>query len=433
MLKKAFFALLVANLMSLPQAPARAAEGENSPQAAASATEGEAGKDEAQAPAAAQVAAPAPTPAPAAAQVAEAAPTPAPPAAQVVAPAPAPAQVAEPTIPTPAPAPIKVQPEVTLRFGTINAEGTTGYNKVIMPFAQAIEKDSGGRIEVALKPLGGYGKPNELFNMAEKGDIEIASTVQGYNPGRFPQSSVMELPLMYENSIAGTRAMMGLYKEGLLDKDYASVKVLALYVLPPYPIFTTGKKIQTVRDFRGLRIRTPSVTVGLAMRKLGAIPLGVPINLIGDTLDADIVDAITYGWDSLTTTKGARNKVLADQVNVAIDANLAAPALMVVMNKAKWEALPADLKAIIEKHSADLAMQSARVREELEATSKAKIKADPRFTTLSFTAEQRQSVERLIAPSIADWKSDAAKRGFDGDRLYKRARELVQQSKVAAN
>jgi len=211
----------------------------------------------------------------------------------------------------------ETEPEFTLRFATINSEATTSYAKVLVPFVRAIEKDSEGRIEVALKPLGGYGKPNELFNMVEKGDIEIAATVQGYHPGRFPQSSVMELPLMYENSIAGTRAMMGLYKEGLLDKDYASVKVLALYVLPPYPIFTTGKKIQTARDFRGLRIRTPSVTVGLALRKLGAIPLGVPINLIGDTLDADIVDAITYGWDSLTTTKGVKNKVLADQGPVA--------------------------------------------------------------------------------------------------------------------
>src|SRR5205823_7317947 len=132
----------------------------------------------------------------------------------------------------------------------------------------------------ALKPLGGYGKPAELFGMVEKGDIEIASTVQGYSPGRFPQSSVMELPLMFDNSVAGTRALMGLYKEGLLDKDYASVKVLSLYMLPPYPIFTTGKKIETVRDFRGLRIRTPSITVGLAFAKLGAIPLGIPNNMV---------------------------------------------------------------------------------------------------------------------------------------------------------
>ena len=173
--------------------------------------------------------------------------------------------------------------------------------------------------------------------MVEKGAIEMAASVQGYHPGRFPQSSVMELPFMFENSISGTSAMMSLYKEGLLDKDYASVKVLGLYVLPPYPIFTTGKKIQSVKDFRGLRMRTPSTTVGVALAKLGAVPLGIPLNMIGDTIASGYVDAIAYGWDSTTTTKGAGGKFLADQLNVVIDARLAAPALMIVMNRATWD------------------------------------------------------------------------------------------------
>src|SRR5579871_2966753 len=127
--------------------------------------------------------------------------------------------------------------EFTLRFATINAEKTASYDDVLVPFARAIEQDSGGRIEVALKPVGGYGKPAELFNMVEKGDVEIASTVQGYSPGRFPRSSVMELPLMFDNSVSGTRALMALYKEGLVSDDYKTVHVLALYMLPPYPIF----------------------------------------------------------------------------------------------------------------------------------------------------------------------------------------------------
>ncbi len=194
--------------------------------------------------------------------------------------------------------------EIVLRFASINTEGTPAYDQVLLPFARAVEEESGGRIEVALKPMGVYGKPAELFGMVEKGTIEIAATVQGYNPGRFPQSSVMELPFMFDNSISGSEAMMSLYKEGLLDKDYASVKVLGLYVLPPYPIFTTGKKIQTVRDFRGLRMRAPSTTVGVALAKLGAVPLGVPLNMIGDTIASGYIDAIAYGWDSTTTTKG---------------------------------------------------------------------------------------------------------------------------------
>lgn len=322
--------------------------------------------------------------------------------------------------------------EFTLRFATINAEKTASYDDVLVPFARAIEQESGGRIEVALKPVGGYGKPAELFNLVEKGDIEIASTVQGYSPGRFPRSSVMELPMMFDNSIAGTRALMGLYKEGLIADDYKTVHVLALYMLPPYPIFTTGKKLQTVRDFRGLRVRTPSITVGLALAKLGAIPLGIPNNMIGDTLDNGIIDAMTYGWDSARTTKGAKDKYLIEQVSVGLDEPFGAPALMVVMNKAKWDALPVELKAILDKHAPDLIDANSRLREQMDLASKKKIQADQRFTSLSLSAEQRDNVQRLMAPAFDQWKAGVAKQGIDGDQLLKRARELVQQSKVAS-
>lgn len=322
--------------------------------------------------------------------------------------------------------------DVVLRFGSINTENTAPYDQVLVPFAKAVEEESGGRIEVALKPLGGYGKPNELFTMVEKGTIEMAASVQGYHPGRFPQSSVMELPFMFQSSIAGTEAMMSLYKEGLLDKDYASVKVLGLYVLPPYPIFTTGKKIQSVRDFRGLRMRTPSTTVGVALAKLGAVPLGIPLNMIGETINSGYVDAIAYGWDSTTTTKGAAGKNLIDQLNVVVDAQLAAPALMIVMNRARWDSLPDDLKKILEKHGSSLAMESARIREAQEAISKKKIQSDPRLVSLAFNDEQRAELLRVTAPAVEEWKANMAKLGIDGERLYKRAKELIQQYKVAA-
>ena len=322
--------------------------------------------------------------------------------------------------------------DIVLRFGSVNTEGTAPYDQALVPFVRAVEEESGGRIEVALKPVGGYGKPAELFNMVERGDIEMAATVQGYNPGRFPQSSVMELPFMFPNAIAGTEAMMSLYREGLLSDDYASVKVLSLYVLPPYPIFTTGKKIQSVKDFRGLRMRTPSITVGLALAKLGAVPLGIPLNAIGDSIASGYVDAIAYGWDSTATTKGAGGKVLADQLSVAIDAHLAAPALMLVMNRAKWEALPDDLKAVLEEHGVEFAMTSARVREAQETITRKRLQSDPRFTALTFSDEQLAELQRVTAPAVQEWKVNMAKQGLDADRLYKRAMELIQRYKVAA-
>jgi TRAP-type C4-dicarboxylate transport system substrate-binding protein len=207
---------------------------------------------------------------------------------------------------------------------------------------------------------------------------------------------------------------------------------LGLYVLPPYPIFTTGKKIQSVKDFRGLRMRTPSTTVGVALAKLGAVPLGIPLNMIGDTIASGYVDAIAYGWDSTTTTKGVAGKNLVDQLKVVIDARLAAPALMIVMNRATWDSMPADLRKIVEKHASDLAMGSARIREAQEAITKKKLQSDPRFTALAFSDQQRAELQAVTAPAVAEWKANMAKLGIDGEKLYTRARDLIQQYKVAA-
>ena len=74
---------------------------------------------------------------------------------------------------------------------------------------------------------------------------------------------------------------------------------------------------------------------------------------------------------------------------------------------------------------------SARIREAQEAVTKKKLQTDPRFTALSFNDEQRAELQRVTAPAVAEWKANMAKLGIDGERLYTRARELIQQYKVA--
>ena len=322
--------------------------------------------------------------------------------------------------------------EFTLRFASINIAGTAAYEQILVPFAQGVEQDSDHRIEVALKPMGGYGKPAELFEMTERGDIEIASTVQGYNPGRFPRSSVMELPLMFDSAVAGTQTMWRLFQEGDIAADYASVKVLGLYTLPPYGIFTNGKKIAQLRDLRGLRIRTPSPTVGMALSRLGAIPVGVPVDMIGEMLESHTINAITYGWDSLSTGKGAGDKKLADQVDVLVDANFAAPALMVVMNRAKWDALPPDLQAVIEKYSGGFVTGNAKLRDDSEAVARAKMRVNPKYSYRDLTADERSDMAKSIQPAVADWKAAMARQGVDGEALYDKARSLSLRYRTAA-
>jgi TRAP-type C4-dicarboxylate transport system substrate-binding protein len=316
--------------------------------------------------------------------------------------------------------------DYVLRFASIYAADAPMHRDILEPLARQIEKESGGRIQIDLKPMGGFGKPADHFAMVERGDVEISFAVLGYNADRFLQSSVMELPLMYSDSVSGTKAFWQLYQEGLLAKDYADVKVLALFVLPPYGLFTVNRNVATLRDLRGLRIRTPSPTVGLALARLGTIPIGLPINVVGENIAGGTIDAIAFGWDSLHSTQGAGDKTLEDMVKYLVDVNFAAPTVIMAMNKAKYEALPEDLRKIIDQHTGgDFSVEIAKFREVNEAASKARLRKDPAHVVVALTPAQREEMRASVAPVVIDWANGLKKQGIDADRLLARAKELV--------
>jgi TRAP-type C4-dicarboxylate transport system substrate-binding protein len=240
----------------------------------------------------------------------------------------------------------------------------------------------------------------------------------------------MELPLIYDTAETGTRMMWTMFEEGLFGPEYDSVKVLALYMLPPYGIFTTADaKVESLRDMRGLRIRAPGVTVGLALARMGTIPIGLPINLIGGTLNDKLIDGISYGWDTAYTTVGFGKLTLAQQVKYLVDVNFAAPALLVVMNKKVYEALAPDLRKVIDDLSGkNLSLPSARLRDEAEAKAKAILAKSPDHTVIKLNDADRKELSDRVKPVIDEWVAGMKRQGIDGDKLLQRARALAAHS-----
>jgi TRAP-type C4-dicarboxylate transport system substrate-binding protein len=322
--------------------------------------------------------------------------------------------------------------DITLRFGTINAKTTRAFTEQLMPLKRAIEEGSKGRVAVQLGGLGEFGTPIQLLGQLEKGELEMISTVQGYHPGRFPLTAVMEMPLLFENAEQGTHAIWKLYEEGLIAKEYAGFKVLSLYVLPPYGLFTTNVDITSLRDLRGLRTRSPSVTVGLAMARLGMIPLGIPNNAIGTTINDGLIDSISYGWDSGATTPGAGGKMLIEQVKYLLDARFAAPSLMVLMNQKVFDGLPADIQKVIEGATGlGFSVSSARMRDGWDNETRERFKSQSSHKVISLTPEQRAEMARRTAPVVDEWVDAVARDGVDGRKIIERARELIRQSPKA--
>jgi hypothetical protein len=78
--------------------------------------------------------------------------------------------------------------------------------------------------------------------------------------GRFPRSSIIEIPFMAQTANAATRALWATYPRYLRD-DYRDVKVLALHAHNAGLITTRDRQVTRLEDMRGLRLRTPSPIV----------------------------------------------------------------------------------------------------------------------------------------------------------------------------
>lgn len=326
--------------------------------------------------------------------------------------------------------------DATLKFATINSDTTRAFKEIQEPLARAIEKQSDGHIKVDLRGAGpnGFGKPAELLDMVQRGDIDIAYTVQGYSPGRFPATSVAELPLMFHDAQEGTRVLWQLYKEGLLGKEYDGLHVLSLYAGVPSGIFSATKPISALKDLRGMRLRVASPVIGLSLARMGAVPIGLPINLIGESIASHMVDGLAFGADSMESLPGANGKGVADQVKAFYDCGFAETALMVVMNQKAWDSLPKDMQKVLDDNFSVAAMQAmAKDRDVNEDAAKKRFQGKSGFTYTTMTPDQHDEMVKLIAPVIDDWKKSLAEKSIDGDKLLKRAQDLAAQKTASAN
>lgn len=310
--------------------------------------------------------------------------------------------------------------EHTFRFASLTPETGYVHDQHLRAFKEAVEEQSGGRIAIDLQPVGVYGKPNQYHDLVKNGVIDMAWTVQGYTSGTFPQSSVVELPFLYETGEEGSNILWTMFEEGHFDGDYGDVKVLALYTHRPYALFTTGEEVRTVEDLEGLKIRTPSAVVGQSLEAIGAVPVGLPVTEIAENLRRGVIDGSVYPYEAIELFG------LGEQVESLTDLKVAAPRFMVIMNRAKYDALPDDLKQVIDENSqgamsvaigAGLDEEERKLIEEYEAAGKPVIELD---------AQTRAKLEERAAPVYEDWLASMEGRG--GREILDRARSLAAGS-----
>ena len=312
---------------------------------------------------------------------------------------------------------------VTLKFHSFPPMPANSNAKFVKPWADKVKAESNGEIKVemyASMQLGG--KPPQLVDQVREGVVDIIWTVAGYTPGRFPHLEAFELPFMPASAEATSQAaheyMMTVGAEDL--KDY---KVLAVHVHAPGSIHTKDTLVKSASDLNGLKMRGPTRVISQMLGGLGATPVGMPVPQVAPSLSKGVIDGMVVPWEIMPSFK--LHELTKAHTTLSGDRGLYTAPFLLLMNKAKYEAMSDAQKKVIDNNSGmALAKLAGQLWDGFEAPARALAeKAGGEFHELS--GAELDEMKAAGATLVDAWIEKVNGDGLDGAALVKTARGLV--------
>lgn len=322
-----------------------------------------------------------------------------------------------------APAYLRAQDTLTLRLHHFMAPVATIPRAILTPWEADLAEASGGRIKIErFDAMSLGGRPGDLMDQARDGVVDISLTLTGYTPGRFPRSEVFELPFIMTDVVGTGRAYNRMLAEDFAEAEMADVKVLAGWVHGPGVIHSIDG-VYKLEDMQGKQMRGPTRIINDLLSELGATPVGMPLPGIPEALSKGVVNGTVIPWEIAPSIK--LHELVKKHTEFNSAEALYTATFVLVMNKAKWDGIPDDLKAILDEKTGD-AFSATATQIMLEGDQpgrKLAVDAGNEITQLDQAEVDRWKA--AAQPVVDRWVAEMDGKGIDGAALIERANALI--------
>ncbi len=206
-------------------------------------------------------------------------------------------------------------------------------------WAKEVEKRTNGQVKVTTFPGGTLLGAKNMLDGVVSGIADIGCFCPPYMPGRFPLMEGIDLPTEFTCATAASLTLWDLFQK-YQPKSYAKVKVLTMFTCAPANIMSKVA-VKNFADLNKLEIRGTGIS-GKYLDALGAIPVAMPMSSVPESLQKGVVKGL---FSSLEVMKDFKFADLCKHVTIT---NGPTTSFSVVMNKGKWDSLPADVKKVFE-------------------------------------------------------------------------------------
>ena len=249
----------------------------------------------------------------------------------------------------------------TITFAHATAEGTST-NDGALKFKEYVEANSNGKLKVNVYPNAQLGGDRELIENTQNGSITAMLSSPAPQVSFVQAATVFDLPFVFESMEHGRKVFNDPDFMAAISKQYAEAGFHYLGASAQgFRTLTSNRKVTSLEDLKGLTIRTMENKFHLkTWELLGANPTPLAFNELYTALQQGTVDAQENPIELVHSQK------FYEQQKYIMDTNHIIQSNAWIMNKAFYDSLSDDLKAVVDE-AGRLAVETAnRVSDEKE-------------------------------------------------------------------
>jgi len=186
----------------------------------------------------------------------------------------------------------------------------------------------------------------QVLDSVQKGTLDAGFTAIEYWLGK---DTAFEILSTYPMGMNGADAMNWLYGFGGLEvaqEVFKKFNVVAFpySISPPESGIRSNKPINSLADYKGLKVRVPSRTKGQVFKDIGAAQIMMAGGEVYQALEKGVIDAAEFGTPNVDWSMG-----LQEVTKYWCSPGWHQPSVIywLVINKKSWDNLPDNLKAIV--------------------------------------------------------------------------------------
>jgi TRAP-type C4-dicarboxylate transport system substrate-binding protein len=291
---------------------------------------------------------------------------------------------------------------IKLKMAYFASDREPPYVSVLRPFADAVNKQAQGIIEIVPYPGGVLGRSfSQQTQLVLDGVADMAWVNPNLTPERFPDDDVLEFPGLFRDLREATLVSSRMVAAGEL-RGYGDFFVISAVTNFPHLIHTRPP-IASLPELRGKTLRVNNLVEGEALKTLGINPVIIPVNEVALAIGRGTIDGATMSPNSLFAYGVSR------MTKFHYVAPLGAAPLAFLMNRKRFESLPRAGQDAIRKYSGDWTTErfveaydanNVQAMNDLKADSNRQVIMPPRseLTVLQATFEKVFDRWRMESP-----------------------------------